>query len=113
MIEIKVMRVVVAVTAACLACGATRVRVWLQPEERATLRVGQFAVVELPASNRVEGGAGSALVLVRQTRERGKIIYLYRAARRGDHVLLAAPRNIPTGHCISCVTGRYFVTVVR
>ena len=59
------------------------------------------------------GGALTSLVLVKKTRQRGRNVYLYRAFKTGDNVLIVTPRDIPSGHCISCVTEHYFIKVVR
>src|SRR5438132_6853819 len=104
---------VVAMCAVCFASAASRAPVRLEAEEGATLHVGQTAVVQLSASHRVSGGAGTTLVLVRQTRQRDRTVYVYRAVRTGNQVILVTPRDIPDGHCISCATEHYFITVVR
>ena len=39
-------------------------------------------------------------------------MFLYRAVHAGNHVFIVTPDNLPDGHCISCVTEHYFVTVV-
>lgn len=96
----------------CFAC-ASRVTVRLEPEERATLRVGQVAFVQLSARHDVIGAAGTALVLLKKTHRRDATIYLYRAVETGNQVLIVTPKDIPEGHCISCVTEHYFITVVR
>ena len=86
----------------------------LQPEQRATLHVNQLALIELPKTppTSIAGSAGESLVLVRRRNRRNTTVFLYRAVHAGNHVFIVTPDNLPDGHCISCVTEHYFVTVV-
>jgi hypothetical protein len=101
------------VGAMCLACAGTLVSVRLQPEHPTTLHVGENVVVQVAEREGVIGSAGSSLVLLKRTHQRGVTIFLYRAVKTGNHTLVVAPEHIPNGQCISCVTYHYFVTVVQ
>jgi hypothetical protein len=104
---------IAAAAGLCMACVGTLIPVRLQPEKRATIHVGEVAVVQVSGAEDVIGSAGSALLLDKRTHQRGTTIYSYRAVKIGNHILVVTPRDIPDGHCISCVTEHYFVTVVR
>ena len=68
----------------------------------------------LPSERRYTiGSAGSSMVLLKQTQQRGTTIYFYRAVEIGSQTLVATPGGLGPGQCISCVTVRYFVTVVQ
>lgn len=77
-------------------------------EEQTTIGVGQLARVSIPATYyySVEA-AGDSLVEVR--RSKGAVIY--RAVKPGTETILLSP-DVPDGHCISCATIHYFVSVV-
>jgi hypothetical protein len=49
----------------------------------------------------------------RRPNDDGSTVYVYRAADVGTDVLIAAPKGLQTGECISCVTTHYFIKVVR
>ena len=101
-------------TALMLACGGTRSVIRLQPEQAATLRVGQIAAVHVPSDRNYSiGSAGTSLVLTKQTKQDDTTTYFYRAVRIGDQTLVAMPRDPGPGQCISCVTAHYFVKVVE
>jgi hypothetical protein len=95
------------------ASAPARAPMRLQPEERATLHVGETALIERakrPPSSL--GSAGTALVLVRRQDRRDTRVWMYRAVEPGNQTFVAAPDDLPNGHCISCVTEHYYVTVV-
>ena len=77
-------------------------------EGSTTLRVGEVAVLQIPADHLRShfGGAGNALVLVRHSRR----TVLYRAVRPGYETILIGP--VPSRECVSCSTLHYFITVV-
>ena len=106
-------RTVVATTM-CWACGGVLAAVQLQPEAPATLHIGEIAVLRVASERHYAiGGAGSALVLMKQTDEDDMTSYFYRAFRAGNQTFVATPRDPGPDHCISCVTVHYFVTVVQ
>jgi hypothetical protein len=105
---------VATATALLLACGGTLSVMRLQPEQPATLRVGQIAAVHvLSERNYSIGSAGTSLVLTQQTQQDDTTVYFYRAVRTGDQTLVATPRDPGPGQCISCVTAHYFVKVIE
>ena len=97
----------------CIACADRLVSVPLQPEQRATLHLGEVAAVEVSQPEDLMGSAGDSLVLLKRAYQRGTTIYFYRAVKVGNYVLVVSPKDIPSGQCISCVTTHYFATVVR
>jgi hypothetical protein len=104
----------VAGVAACYACGGSLASVRLQPEEPATLHVGEIAAVHVPSERHYTiGSAGSSLVLMKQEQQQGTTIYFYRAAEIGDQTLVATPGGLGPGQCISCVTVHYFIKVIQ
>jgi hypothetical protein len=94
------------------ACASVAVSVPLIPEHRTTLHVGQIGAIHLPANPQYSvGSAQTALLPFKQLRQRGEVVYLYRAVAAGDDTFVLTPVGIPNGECISCVTVHYFVTV--
>jgi hypothetical protein len=79
-------------------------------ERRTTLRVGELAVLQIPADHIRShfSGAGNALVLVRHSRRTAE----YRAVRPGNETILLGPGVPQRDHCVSCATIHYFITVV-
>src|SRR5436190_5315774 len=71
-------------------------------EGSTTLRVGELAVLQIPADHRHSHfhGAGNALALVRQS---GRTA-LYRAVRPGYETILLGPGVPQRDHCVSCAT---------
>ena len=107
--------VVLVIAAAALSASApARAPVHLQREQRATLHVNQTALIELPKTppSSVVGSAGTALVLLRRQNRRDARVWMYRAVEPGNQTFLVTPDDLPDGHCISCVTEHYYVTVV-
>ena len=103
-----------AIVAFLWACSATGGFVQLRPEEPATLHIGDVAAVRVTSQSRYTiGSAGSALVLMKRTEERGTTLYLYRAVTPGDHTFVLTPRDPGPDGCISCVTVHYFVKVAK
>jgi hypothetical protein len=98
---------------ASYACGGALASVRLKPEEPATLHVGQVAAVQMPPDHSIVGSAGSSLVLVKQTQQKGTTVYLYRAVASGNQTFVALPREPTPDGCVSCVTFHYFVTVIQ
>src|ERR1700674_1078438 len=79
-------------------------------EQRTTLQVGQLALLSVPSDHRYGiDSEGSALVLVHGKRGRNQV--WYRAVRPGLETIVLGPVDIPSGHCISCLTLHYFITV--
>ena len=106
--------VLVIAAAASSAPAPAHAPVRLQPEQRATLHVNQTARIERakrPPSS-VVGSAGTVLVLVRREDRHNVRVWIYRAVEPGNQTFLVTPDNLPDGHCISCVTEHYYVTVV-
>jgi hypothetical protein len=105
--------VLVAAATALSASAPARQPVRLQPERRATLHVNQTARIELPKTppSSVIGSAGTALVLVRRQNRRDARVWMYRAVEPGNQTLVVTPDDLPDGHCVSCVTQHYYVTV--
>src|SRR5579859_3032605 len=68
-------------------------------EGRTTLRVGELAVLQIPADHLHSHfhGAGNALVLVRHSMRTA----LYRAVRPGYETILVGPDGVPSGDCVS------------
>ena len=95
-----------------LACTHPLTPVRLMPEQRATVHVGVLATLPLDEQHKITGSAGSSLVLVQQEHQSDGTLYIYRAARPGYQTLLVTPSDLPSSHCISCVTQHYFVTVI-
>ena len=106
--------VLVVAAASVAAFAPARAPVHLQREQRATVHVNQTALIELPKTppSSVVGSAGTALVFVRRQNRRNATVWIYRAAEPGSQTLLVTPDDLPDGHCISCVTEHYYVTVV-
>ena len=101
-------------TALFCACGGTLSSTRIQPEEPATVHVGEFAAVHVPSERHYTiGSAGSSLVLMNRAQRRGTTIYLYRAIAVGNQTLVATPAGLGPGQCISCVTVHYFIKVVE
>jgi len=88
--------------------------VQLRPEEPARLHVGDVAVVRVASAPQYfVGSAGTALMLMKRTEERGTTVYRYRAVAPGNQTLVLTPRDPGPDGCISCVTVHYFITVAR
>jgi len=88
--------------------------VQLRPEEPARLHVGDVAVVRVASSRHYfVGSAGTALMLLKRTEERGITVYRYRAVAPGNQTLVLTPRDPGPDGCISCVTVHYFISVAR
>ena len=105
---------VATATALLLACGGTLSVIRLQPEQPATIHVGQIAAVHLPSKRNYSiGSAGTSLVLTRQTHQNDTTVLFYRAVGLGDQTLVATPRDPGPGQCISCVTAHYLVKVIE
>lgn len=105
---------VVFVGALLIACGPTLSVIRLQPEQPATLRVGQIVTVHVPSQRNYSiGSAGSSLVLTKQAQQDDMTVYFFRAASIGNQTLVAAPRDAGPERCISCVTAHYFVRVIE
>ena len=58
------------------------------------------------------GFAGDSLTLLKKRQRGDNIVFVYRAIQPGNTTLIASPHNLPSGHCISCVTEHYFISVV-
>src|SRR5215470_1193441 len=96
------------------ASTALAASVQLRPEDPARLHVGDVAVVRVAsAPHYFVGSAGTALMLLKRTEERGITVYRYRAVAPGNQTLVLTPRDPGPDGCISCVTVHYFITVAR
>jgi hypothetical protein len=86
----------------------------VQPEQPATIRVGDLAAVRVDSERHYSvGSAGDALTLIKRAEERTTTVYVFRGVAPGHHTLVLTPRDpVPDG-CVSCVTLHYFITVVR
>jgi hypothetical protein len=108
-------RVVICLLLATLLSGNTQADknryVTLALEEQTTLQVGQLAVLLIPSDHRYGiDSEGSALVLVHGKRRRNQVVY--HAVRPGLETIVLGPIDVPSGHCISCLTLHYFITVI-
>jgi hypothetical protein len=103
--------ILAVVVATLVARGAETHRVLntaLAPEQQTTLRVGDLAVLRIPSDHEYSiESAGDVLVRVRHS----QIGVIYRAVRPGQETILLNP-HVPEGHCVSCATHHYFVTVI-
>ena len=103
------MAIVIAVSVSCVRA---RVSVRVEPEQQTTLHVGEIAALHLPSDREyvIVGSAGSSLLpLEPQGPPSGPV---YRAAQTGNQTLIATPKGLRDGDCISCVTVHYFVRVL-
>jgi hypothetical protein len=86
----------------------------LQPEQHATIRVGDLATVRVDSARHYSlASAGDALTLLRQGEEGTTTLYVFSGAAPGQATLVLTPRDPGPDNCISCVTLHYFITVVR
>ena len=87
----------------------------LQPEQTATVRVGDLAALRVDSARGYSVGSDddAALTLVKRAEERGTTVYVYRAVAPGQHTFVLTPRDSGPDRCLSCVTIHYFITVVR
>jgi hypothetical protein len=95
------------------SCGGTVTSVRLQPDEPATLHVGDVAAIRAGSDLQIVGSAGTSLVLVKRTRERDAIVYFYRAVTAGNQTFILTPRHPGPDGCVSCLTVHYFIKVVE
>jgi len=82
----------------------------LAPEETTTLRVGETAVLHVPADGSRFPPEITAEETLVQIRRSSRSVW-YRAVRPGRDVIIIAP-DVPDGHCVSCVTHHYFISVL-
>jgi hypothetical protein len=101
--------------AACLCIWTgCRPTAELQPEQPATVHVGERAAVRVDSARRYSvGSAGDSLKLIKRGEERTTTFYVYRAVAAGHHTLVLTPRDPGPDGCVSCVTLHYFITVVK
>lgn len=93
--------------------GAAHKSVALVGEGTTNLRIGELAVLQLPASNVYRHAAINGAwedVLVR-TGHSGEDA-VFRAVRPGPRCIVLTP-DVPDGDCVSCVTLHYFVQVSK
>jgi hypothetical protein len=103
--------VVVAFFCVCTGC---RPVAELQPEQPATLHVGDLAAVRVDSDRHYAVGfAGNSLTLIKRAEERGTTLFVYRAVAPGHQTFVLTPRDPGPDGCISCVTVHYYITVVR
>ena len=109
--RIAAVSVVVAFSCVCAAC---RSLVELQPEQPATIQVGDLAAMRVDSdAHYAATSAGSSLRLIKRAEERSTTVYVYRAVVPGQQTFVLTPRDPGPDGCISCVTVHYFITVVR
>jgi hypothetical protein len=83
-------------------CAHQRALVKIEPE--------RYQLTVVPSSMPYSlDGAGDALMLQTRKEHNGVTSYIYRAARVGNHTIVATPARPGPGGCISCVTVRNFV----
>ena len=101
--------IIIAVT---LSCARAVASIRVEPEQQATLHVGEIAALQLPSDREytIVGSAGSSLVPLPHGGR--PAVAVYRAAQAGNQTLIATPKDLRDGDCISCVTVHYFVRVV-
>jgi hypothetical protein len=85
----------------------------IEAEHTTTLRVGQLAVLHVPADpiyvpSNINGAWQDVLT---RTRRSGRTV-TFRAAQPGSGVIILSP-NVPDGECISCRTLHYFIKVLE
>jgi len=100
---------------ALLAVGDARsadVPLQIEMEQTTTVRVGQLAVLHVPADPLYAPSAinGAWRDVLTRTRHSGRTV-TFRAVRPGSGVIILSP-NVPDGECISCKTLHYFIRVV-
>jgi hypothetical protein len=107
--------VAVPAIAACLCIWTgCKLPADLQPEQPATVHVGEVAAVRVDSARSYSAGsAGDSLKLIERGKERTTTIYVYRAVAPGHHTLVLTPREPGPDGCVSCVTLHYFITVVE
>src|SRR5262245_61554919 len=105
--------ILIAFDAALAACAPAPISVRLQPEQPATLHVGDIALVEMMRPYSITGSAGDALVLAEKRNDRSTTVFVYHAVRAGDQTLVASPDDLQNGQCVSCVTRHYFIKVLE
>src|SRR6476620_865655 len=104
------MKMVVALLAAGDARSAD-VPLQIEVEQTTTVRVGQLAVLHVPADplyapSEINGAWRDVLTRIRRS---GRTV-TFRAVRPGSGVIILSP-NVPDGECISCKTLHYFIRV--
>ena len=105
---------VAACAAVVFVCCGVPASVRLQPEQLATLHVGETAAVHVASDRQYSiGSAGTALALMNRMQHHATTIYIYRAVDVGNETLVATPRDPGPDGCASCVTVHYFIKVVR
>jgi len=103
-----------AVAAVPLAPANADVSVQLRAEQESLLHIGQTATLRVPSKGQFSiDSAGDALVLTERKQQRGDTVYIYRAAKVGNHTFVATPKDPGPDGCISCVTIHYFVKVIQ
>lgn len=110
------------IAAACLSislfafvsgCASSSGSVRLQSERPVTVHVGELTIFEVPSEQQYSiGSAGNSLLFVEKRQRSDKTVFVYRAAHVGKQTLIATPKDLPSSHCVSCLTEHYFVTVV-
>ena len=81
----------------------------IEAEQTTTVRVGQLAVLQVPADpiyspSEINGAWRDVLTRIRRS---GRAV-TFRAVRAGSGVIILSP-NVPDGECISCKTLHYFI----
>ena len=102
------------IVALLCACRTVNPAIQVRPEEQAILRVGDVAAIRVASGPQYAiGSAGTVLVLLKRTEERGATVYLYRAVAPGNQTFVLTPREPGPDGCVSCVTVHYFIEVAR
>ncbi len=95
-----------------VAAACASVPVQLAADQRTLVRVGEVAALSLPPDLELDGFTQTSMALVGHARRHDSEVYFYRAVAAGDETFVVTPHGLKNGQCISCVTVRYFVTVV-
>jgi hypothetical protein len=86
----------------------------LQPEQPATIRVGDVALVRVDSERHYSiTAAGEALKLLRRVEEGTTTLYVFSGVAPGQATLVLTPRDPGPDNCISCVTLHYYITVLK
>jgi len=95
-----------------IAAACASVSVQLAADQRTLVHIGDVAALPLPPNLELAGFTRTSMALVGHARRHGSEVYYYRAVATGNETFVVTPHGLENGQCISCVTVRYFVTVV-
>ena len=110
--KIAIARTLAVSMAVSFSCARALVSVQVEPELQTSLHIGEIAALRLPSDREyvIVGSAGGSLETVKQQGRRAAPVY--RAAQAGNQTLVATPKGLRDGDCVSCVTVHYFVKVI-